>query len=386
MEEPVSAWIALLSSSVAVTAAYFLNRQMTHWVRRRDDQRPAWIEFLKVNARAMEVLRGHEVQQGTSDKDRLSASRSELQDLYTQLNVSRSQIDLLSPSELRHHAHEMQKGLEQAIKATSEDPDSIPQIMRWVAHHRGRFVQAARAYLPVENNRRTRRRHRVAKEETMELADLFEDQPAEHPRGPEVVEIYERLRRPGESPRPELYRRSTRTEREHVLPFEAVRAYFSMPLVRVDVPSDSGTKMEEARVGVRIFTSIDETSHWFAPWYKQGTVLWTSWRDPASTPLRFSDIRDLCPTSPSEPGHFSKIRELERTMTSTDEPVSIVVSTVRLKDGGRLVIDGNHRLGALHILKPGQEMVILELSLGFADGERLGIPDLNHHRGSTIGI
>ena len=146
-------------------------------------------------------------------------------------------------------------------------------------------------------------------------------------------------------------------------------ARFFRPFVRVLLDWEA---VEEADwpVDVDAVDTVAELADWYFPWHVGPDGDEARFDDPGARPLR---VLDWAPASFS--AHRDAVDSAAAVLRDLPLPTQLVIGAYALPNGGRLVLDGNHRLAA--IVQEGMAFRGLVVTLNGPLDERI-LPDLRH--------
>jgi hypothetical protein len=144
------------------------------------------------------------------------------------------------------------------------------------------------------------------------------------------------------------------------------------PLTRVDV---RWSALADAKwtVTLSVVDTVLDLAQWYFPWYLASDGSECGWDAPTAVPIAVTDWCDVA--AGTSPERRARVTNLARTLRAAQSPVGLMAPTYDLRDGRRLVLDGNHRLAA--IVEADLRFVAMEVCLHGAI-EREVVPDLAH--------
>jgi hypothetical protein len=128
------------------------------------------------------------------------------------------------------------------------------------------------------------------------------------------------------------------------LPLELFNRYFG-ELIRVELEWSLVTPRTHS-VRVSMVDSANEFDRWYFPWYFDPESLsGSSVDDSCSIPHEVKAVKSRWGLLDGE--RRRAIERVTHDITASGVPARLVLATYVLPDGGRLVMDGNHRLAGL---------------------------------------
>lgn len=156
------------------------------------------------------------------------------------------------------------------------------------------------------------------------------------------------------------------------IPFLIFQSFFNNS-IRIKLNWDK-LKDDEVTVSMSVFDKLENPSAWYLPWYFNDLNEEVGYLAENANPLTLADI-------PKAINHLNsrrrdKIKDLlNRFITTTQEPVQVVIAAYALPNGKHLIMDGNHRSSALFLAGVKARLMVFEIC-GPIDKEL--IPDLCH--------
>jgi hypothetical protein len=138
----------------------------------------------------------------------------------------------------------------------------------------------------------------------------------------------------------------------------AAFADYFVALIRVRLDWDLITP-ETHSVRLSVVDSANDFSDWHFPWYQDASGNDTSLACPDAVPLKVAAIANRWEYL--DASRREAIDGATRSILSMGPPARLVLATHTLPSGGRLVMDGNHRLAGLR--RAAVDFVALEVAL-----------------------
>ncbi|MFE2071505.1 hypothetical protein [Streptomyces misionensis] len=115
----------------------------------------------------------------------------------------------------------------------------------------------------------------------------------------------------------------------------------------------------------------------FTVWYADGTGAESRWDAPGSRPLRVATAQRTLPSWPED--RRRAVASLQRSFAARPGPLALTLPAYRAGEGRHVLLDGNHRAVAAHLVaRAGREIRLALWSLSGPVCENV-LPDLRHH-------